>query len=172
MGSAESQGDRFGACELRSDSRRNPCGKRYHVSERGGSRREHGFADPEQLRGFWIWHRGTRNGVCTARSRRTFLTRSHFTECAGGKKTADAYDYPGIRAEGRNTGGVRDYGRMEPVAGPCTVRGESGGLQNEHPGGAGSTAIQQTLIQRMRRDGGEPDSPKSARGTGGKGTQD
>src|SRR5258708_2352290 len=159
----ESETDRSGPRELRRARRRIARRQRHNVLERGGSRRQHGFAHSEQLRRLWIRDCRCGNGFRTAQPRRVVQSRCGFTECAGGPQTAAAYDHSRVCAEGRCADGIWDYGRLEPVAGARAVRGERRRLQDEYSGSAGGATIQQAYVRRVRRRDGEPLRAKYAK---------
>jgi gamma-glutamyltranspeptidase/glutathione hydrolase len=97
--------------------------ERYDLSDGGGSRREHGFADSEQLFAVWIWRCSAGRGIYSAQPGRIVHVGREIAECAGGAEASAAHNYSGVRSEGRNACGVWDYGRVEPVAGAYAVCG-------------------------------------------------
>ena len=83
-----------GTRQLRRKGRNSPARWRRHdVSLCSGRRRQHGFADPEQLLSLRLRDRGRRNRLRAAESRRSLLARSSLAERSRGPQAPAAHDH-------------------------------------------------------------------------------
>src|SRR5208283_905281 len=103
----------------------------------------------------WIGNRGTWFGIRTAQSRGVIHFGRNLTKRPGGKEAPASHHHPGVCAQKRNDGRVWHHGRMESIAGPRAICGESGGLQDEYSSGARSAPFYQTNLRWLRRRNGK-----------------
>ena len=75
-------------------------------------------------------------------------------ELARRAQASAAHDHSGIHAQGRSYDRVRHHGRLESIAGARAVRGQRGGFRDERADGAGSRALHQINVRRVRRADG------------------
>ncbi len=79
---------------------------------------------------------------------------------------------PAFMRKGESYDRVRHHGRMEPVAGARAIRGQCGGFRNERADGAGSGALHEGDVRRLRRADGIARGGGGAAGTGAAGPRD
>ena len=156
MGRPARQTDRSRARQLRREGRRPAAWLRNHLPHRRRSRRQYGFADPEQLRRLRLRCRRAGHGLRAAKSRRPVLARPVLAQRLGRPQAPAPHDHPGLRAARRRSNRLRHHGRLEPGSSPRPIRRRRRRFQNEHSSRAGSAALFEIHLHRLRPVHREP----------------
>ncbi len=105
-------------------------------------------------------------GLPPAEPRRPVRNGRAAPQRAGPAQAPVPHHHPGLHGEGRREDRLRHHGRLEPGPGARAVCLQHRGPQHEHPGRAGSAALHEDDVQRLRCVDGIARSGRSARKTG------
>src|SRR6267143_1262985 len=127
------------------------AGKRHHLPERGGRRREHRLADSEQLRWFRVRAHARRRRLHAAEPRQPLHPPPRPAQHHRRTQAPAPHHHSGLPAEGRPEDRVRNHGRVEPVPGARAIRGRHRRFRHDPPAGARGGPLHQGHFRRVRR---------------------